>query len=104
MLFPWITTSRTSPRSTAPINSLKITSGSLRYCLLKTLKITKKTSPKTNQSAICFDDGLKKFSVQEKPPIASPALILALSGTDPQWKGCGQAAADYFYLSVARFL
>jgi hypothetical protein len=29
--------------------------------LLKTLKTPKKTSAKTNQSAICFDDRLKKF-------------------------------------------
>src|SRR5215475_5689071 len=61
MLCPWITISRTSPRSTAAINSLKIISGSRRYCLLKTLKIINKTSAKTNQSAICFEDGFKQL-------------------------------------------
>jgi hypothetical protein len=46
--------------------------------LLKTLKITTKTSANTNQSAICFDDELKKFLRPGKTPFASPVLILAL--------------------------
>src|SRR5262245_20891739 len=61
ILCPWITISRTSPRSTAAIKSLKIISGSRRYCLLKTLKIINKTSAKTNQSAICFEDAFKQL-------------------------------------------
>jgi hypothetical protein len=46
--------------------------------LLKTLKITTKTSAKTNQSAICFDDELKKCLRPGKTPLTSPVLIVAL--------------------------
>src|SRR5262245_12643093 len=60
------------------MNSLKIISGSRRYCLLKTLKITTKTTTKTNQRAICFDEELKKFLRPEKTPLTSKMLILTL--------------------------
>ena len=56
ILCPWITTSCTSPRSTEPMNSLKTISGSRPCCLLKTLKITRKTNANTSHRAICFDD------------------------------------------------
>jgi hypothetical protein len=46
--------------------------------LLKTLKITTKTSAKTNQSAICFDEELKKSLRPGKTPLTSLMLILAL--------------------------
>src|SRR5215475_6205082 len=87
MLCPWITISRTSPRSTAAIKSLKIISGSPRYCLLKTLKIINKTSARTNQSAICFENGFKQFLVQLP-------LILALAGTDAQREGLFSPPSD----------
>ena len=69
---PWIrcpssTTSRTSPRSTAAIKSLKITSVSRRYCLLTTVKIGKHTSNTPTPMAICFSENSRNPPCGNEP-------------------------------------